>query len=306
MDRDMRKEDMNKCIYCGTDFLENEPVKVVNPTGKAFCLVHEKCFCTYISEKETNRSERKKPLAASKLEESDKLWRYMDLAKFVSMLIDSSLYFSAPEAFDDIYEGANGASKNRDTWERFFLSYSRAAIITAPDNCWHKKTEEELEETAHRLTKEIADSGKKYVFINCWYHNEYESEAMWNMYSTNVKNAIAIQTTYGALSKQLDQKAEIRPVKYIDYMTQFAGANDRYWCKRKSFEYEKEVRAIVYDYSKTGESGIHIPVDLSQLIKKVYISPYAPKWFEDIIRDLILRYGYDFEVSASEMTEPPF
>lgn len=306
MDSDIRIEEMNRCLYCGTDFLENEPVKVVNPTGKAFSLVHEKCYCAYLSEKETNRSERKKPLASSKLEKSDKLWRYMDLAKLVSMLIESSLYFSTPEAFDDIYEGANGALKNRDVWERFYFSYLHASIITAPDNCWHRKSKEELDNTAHRLIRDLADPEKNHVFINCWYHNEYESEAMWKMYSTNVKNAIAIQTTYGALSKQLDRKAEIRPVRYIDYMTQFAGTTDRYWCKRKSFEYEKEVRAIVYDYCHIGEPGIHIPVDLRELIEKVYISPYAPKWFEDIIRDIILRYGYDFEVSASEMAEPPF
>jgi hypothetical protein len=37
---------------------------------------------------------------------SEKIWRYMDLAKFVSLLSSEALYFACPCEFKDPYEGA--------------------------------------------------------------------------------------------------------------------------------------------------------------------------------------------------------
>lgn len=40
-----------------------------------------------------------------KVSPESKLWRYLDLSKFLSMIGKKALYFAAAEAFDDIYEG---------------------------------------------------------------------------------------------------------------------------------------------------------------------------------------------------------
>ena len=37
-----------------------------------------------------------------------KLWRYMDLAKFISLIGKKKLYFPSLESFEDIFEGAKG------------------------------------------------------------------------------------------------------------------------------------------------------------------------------------------------------
>ena len=44
------------------------------------------------------------------------LWRYMDLAKFLSLLDESSLYFTRIDHFNDSYEGALGVATNEDAW----------------------------------------------------------------------------------------------------------------------------------------------------------------------------------------------
>ena len=36
---------------------------------------------------------------------SQKIWRYMDLAKFISLLSKEALYFSCPADFNDPFEG---------------------------------------------------------------------------------------------------------------------------------------------------------------------------------------------------------
>ena len=42
------------------------------------------------------------------------------------------------------------------------------------------------------------------------------------------------------------------------------------------------------------------------LIENIYISPYAPDWFQEIVVDLVVRYGYNFNILSSNMSEIPF
>jgi hypothetical protein len=38
----------------------------------------------------------------------------------------------------------------------------------------------------------------------------------------------------------------------------------------------------------------------------VYISPYAPGWFYELVQDLIKKYKYNFDVKYSSLNEMPF
>ena len=91
---------------------------------------------------------------------------------------------------------------------------------------------------------------------------------------------------YEALDK--DPTIEIGKVKYIDFSKRFSSINGSFWYKRKAFEHEREVRAITTSHQ--AHSGIEKAVDLDKLISAVYISPYAPKWFEDVVRDVMQKY----------------
>jgi hypothetical protein len=45
----------------------------------------------------------------------------------------------------------------------------------------------------------------KSTLVNCWHQNEFESEAMWRLYSENHKG-IAIQTTFQDLVDSIDDQ----------------------------------------------------------------------------------------------------
>jgi hypothetical protein len=45
------------------------------------------------------------------------LWRYMDFAKFVSMLHEGGLYFARAGDFNDRFEGAAGLSSRESEWD---------------------------------------------------------------------------------------------------------------------------------------------------------------------------------------------
>ena len=184
----------------------------------------------------------------------------MDLSKFISLIGKKKLYFPSLESFEDIFEGAKGIAERKEKWDNFYLDFFKQAIQTAPGMNPKDLTDQYIEENAVRLLSEMETGGKferKNTFVSCWHCDQYESEAMWKLYSTNVKNALAIQTTcqqlYEALGK--DPSIQIGKVQYIDFTKRFAAVNGAYWYKRKSFEYEQEVRAVV-KVQKANSSGI--------------------------------------------------
>ena len=240
----------------------------------------------------------------------EKLWRYMDLAKLIHLVSTSKLYFASADSFEDIFEGAKGVIGRKERWDSFYLDFFREAIKTAPGATPEMLEPERIEKDAHRFLTEMDANGeieRKHIFISCWHSNEYESEAMWKLYSENIKNAVAIQTTaehlYHALNR--DPYIVIGKVKYIDYNKSFSSVNGAYWYKRKSFEHEREVRAVLRNHD-TKASGVSIPVNIHTLIDKIYISPYAPKWFEEVVNNVMEKYEVSKPVVCSDMAQKPF
>ena len=240
----------------------------------------------------------------------EKLWRYMDLAKLIHLLSTSKLFFASADSFEDIFEGAKGVIERKERWDRFYLDFFREAIKTAPGATPEMLEPERIEKDAHRLLTEMDANGeneRKHVFISCWHSNEYESEAMWKLYSTNTKNAVAIQTTAEHLYQALDRDPyiDIGKVKYIDYNKRFSSVNGAYWYKRKSFEHEREVRAVLRNHD-TKASGVSVSVSIHTLIDKIYISPYAPKWFEEVVNSVMEKYEVLSPIVYSDMAQKPF
>jgi hypothetical protein len=92
------------------------------------------------------------------------LWRYMDFAKFVSMLDHGGLYLAVLASMPDKLEGAPPrlpAGTSDSDRKRAWLLFER-------------------------LTRA--------AFVNCWYVSDDESAAMWPLYG-----CVAIQTTYERL-----------------------------------------------------------------------------------------------------------
>lgn len=237
------------------------------------------------------------------IENEQKIWRYMDLSKFLSLLEDKALFFTRADRFNDKFEG----------------SYTKTNIegtVTSDSSI----TDEEYKNLIKQLVP-FSNINRKFNFINCWHINEYESEAMWNLYSQS-SDAIAIQTTYNKFKlsfKNTHEHVYIGKVKYIDYNKEYIPIGNvfyPYLHKRMSFKHERELRALVskYPHLKKGESiinrevaefGINIPVEIDTLIENVYVSPLASRWFADLVQKLIYRYGYNISVIHSRLSEEP-
>lgn len=299
-------EHSDACTNCGRRFRNGMCAHLGYDTERNPVVLCDDC--AYLLSETVVRYHLTEP-EYEKVSPESKLWRYMDLSKFLSMIGKKALHFASAESFEDIFEGAKGTLERKEKWDAFYLDFFREAIQTAPGMKPEDLTDEYIEENTTRLLSELNANGnvqRKHTFISCWHCNELESEAMWKLYSTNVNNALAIQTTYQQLYEALgkDPAIKIGKVKYIDFSKSFSSLNGSFWYKRKAFEHEREVRAIITSHQ--AYSGIEKAVDLEKLISAVYISPYAPKWFEDVVRDVMQKYELNKPLYYSEMLKTPF
>lgn len=246
-----------------------------------------------------------------------KLWRYMDLAKFLSVLEMSSLFFTRIDHFKDPYEGALGVLSNEKAW----LDENLAIIKKVRRGEYLNLSEKELQEIVKKEFDEVRQGEREFrtsYYVNCWHASDFESEAMWQLYTKDNKQGVAIQTTFERLYNALYDSVNLDfgLVNYIDFKKYNNGASnnklDSYaalWCKRESFAHEREFRVMIQDMRKTAfrDRDKYLKVDINQLVENIYISPEADKWFVDLINDIITnRYHLDLNVIQSELTQQPF
>ncbi len=235
-------------------------------------------------------------------DDSTKIWRYMDFTKFISLLDTKSLFFCRADRLPDPFEG----STSKANMERRQSMYKN----------WGDSCDEKLE-----IYSESMRDYRKYVHINCWHINTYESAAMWNLYLKS-NEGIAIQTTIGGLKDSFDKSPEpifIGDVKYIDYDRDYIPDENVFYSylhKRKSFEYEQELRAIFaftelievengrYEFQEV-EMGSYISVNLNILIDNIFVSPTAPKWFYELTKSVADKYGITKNIKQSSLANDP-
>ena len=239
------------------------------------------------------------------------LWRYMDFAKFVGLLKDGSLYFARADTLGDRWEGAKGAITNKARWDEHYLEHFRDGYRYPPQGVDFHLSEEQIDKEAHRLLGELRTSGEHSLrtsYVSCWHESRFESEALWRLYCPPQSSGIAVRTTFLRLRDSLgdDPHITIGRVQYIDFRLGFAGINDAIFRKRQSLSHEKEVRAVVSRRKEENALGISQPANLALLLERVVISPFAPAWFEGVLKATMARFGVEASTDASELTLEPF
>ena len=210
------------------------------------------------------------------------VWKYLDLSKFLDLLLSQKLFMSRSDKFEDQYEG----TFSEPTFEEIKkLSKNNPEFLE-----YYKKQREK-------------------VVISSWHINEYESFAMWQIFTQN-SEGLAIQSTIGRLQKALrtekNLKQHIGEVNYIDYKKEHIPFDDMFFpflFKRKSFQYEREVR-IISDASQEEikiNDGLKINVDISQLIEKIYIHPKSENWYKNLVIELVSKLNCKIDIEKSDL-----
>lgn len=231
-----------------------------------------------------------------------KVWRYINLEKFMHLIIHRKLYFSRVDLLGDPHEGSIG-----------FLNFMLRKEYS------QKKGNENFPLIFSRENIKMI----KNTYVNCWYCDNYESEAMWQIYC-KANNGLAIQSTYKKLLYLVDNDdlMYIGKLNYHDpYTESFDQANlfNAIMHKRNSFEFEKEVRIVYADFDYKNSSivpgqpiygpeliSMSFPIELENIIENIYINPYGDNWFFDLVREILKKHNINIKLRKSQLCDTPF
>ena len=142
---------------------------------------------------------------------------------------------------------------------------------------------------------------------------------MWDLYA-KTNEAVAIETTYQKLKNVLPKKVFLGLVKYIDYESEWLPEGNSFYPfthKRKSFEHEKEVRAVIQELpsnekgievgKQNNQLGVSVPIALNDLIATIHVAPTAPAWLAELVTEVSIKYDLSATVRKSDLySEPVF
>ena len=221
-------------------------------------------------------------------DDSVKVWRYMDLLKFIVLLQSSSLHLARADTLGNL--------------EGMFSS-----------------VEEKSEDGQRRSDDDILDHVRKmsrhFIYASCWYSGDVENALMWRAYGTS--DGVVVQSTYAKLRDSIDQRsAEMPPVHIVPIRYHgYKGGSDiscldlteRFTYKRHEFTSEKEIRVICQwngqEETLLRELSQFVKVDLASLVESIRMHPGAPSWKRRAVYSLIRGYGLNCDVMASSLDE---
>jgi len=211
------------------------------------------------------------------------IWRFMELWKFLSLLVESHLYFVSCDRLGDPFEG----------------SFLPAEILRSGIT----------DEVRRGITDKLR-SFRPGAKVSCWYLSEWESAALWGVYAS--RKEVAVQSTFNALKESLEGANHVIRIGLIRYMDEAQEVFDGDWAldhmkafmwKRRFYEHERELRALILEPQEP--RGLSVPVDLHKLVRAVYLSPQLPCSFITVVKNLLARFDLDVPVQISSLASAP-
>jgi hypothetical protein len=239
------------------------------------------------------------------------IWRYMSLAKLVSLLDKRALYFARADVLSarDRFEGSTSR----------IMQEALAGELRKHDI--PEEAIQQMSTSSTALHRQLVGQ----TFLNCWTSVPHESVAMWRLYAGE-SDGVVIRSTFARLTDSLRMHAgRKRPVyvgvvRYVDYDTEPISAGNLMtpWVhKRRAFEFEREIRAVIQEIRFTPdnhlitdpfpERGRLVRVHLDTLIEEVRVSPDSPPSSVDLAVSILRRWRLPKPVNPSALdAEPTF
>jgi len=217
------------------------------------------------------------------LSDDEKLWRYMDISKFISMLDSNAIWLARVDTVKDKHEGRfhDDMRKMIDAAYRNFSDTDKSPIENADD---------------------FQDYLVKNTFISCWHKNFDENMVMWEIYGRD-NSSLAVQTTVGRIRSNIDTSklnGWSLIMKDIDYKNadEVQGVikyEECFFRKRRHYVYEREVRISLDKYNKDAPIkntpyGYLLPCKLNLTIENILVHPDCEDWFLKVVESICNKY----------------
>lgn len=272
------------------------------------------------------------------LRQDVKIFRYMDLAKFLSLIHQKYLFFAKASSYEDSNEGM---PTDLDSFMGAGMAETLDLVI---NGIWpavaSDKDQAALEKQATMAVAKAKIEGRKvstvlgnvraedypshsaifaavsnWVDVSCWHTDvsDMESMAMWKIYGAGTA-AVCIESTLQAVIEAITLSDDVimhaGVVNYLDYQNDYIGTGDLlgiYFQKSRFYAFEKELRIVMYPSTHMdprtprAEPGRKIAVDPRKLIKSIIVSPASNAWFHELIEMIVKDAGLDAAVTKSRI-----
>lgn len=236
------------------------------------------------------------------------IWRYFKYERFVDLIQSGRLHFARFDQFADPWEGVLPP----DT-----VALAKDRFTNAPRTPGDELTDFQM------LVRDVNRVNKLGSYANCWFMNEHESDGMWRLYSPE---GVAVRSTFRRLCTSLANEPEpvhVGEIRYVDFRMEqpptYGNTLAVAYYKRKEFEHERELRAVVVKPPADWTSGsppyaerrdshpkyMKVASDLDTLIDRVYISPGRPASFAEQVRGLLRQRRLDKPIAPSSLDDLP-
>jgi hypothetical protein len=205
-----------------------------------------------------------------------KVWRYMDLPKFIWLLKHDKLYVTRLDRLGDPYEGSLTANTIKGI--DLFLRQRGVKDGWAGMSKFYRQNQAT-------------------TYACCWHMNRQESEAMWRLYCGK-GHGVAIQSSYAHLVSAIETEHEmyVGCVKYVDYDADWfpdANAYHPVMHKRLAFEHEHEVRLVASPSQfrasppETAPDALFFLWSNDARVEGIFVDPYAPEYFFEAVKSIV-------------------
>lgn len=251
-----------------------------------------------------------------------RLFRYMNTSKFLSMITSGSLFFPSVGKLraSDPFEGGAGLVN--------YLMLSADWNLLPEEGKNYFRNDEKFYNLYRlgQLKGYSADSSysRETIFVNCWHASEYESDAMWRVYS-ELSEGIAIVTNIDRMKSAIVDESHSVYIGFVDYIDQrVERINDAHYLKRvmwkrHEFSHEREVRLVTsnmdnIEFYRDGtepnikdknRNFVTVDVDLNCLIEAIIFNPRSETWYRKAIIKTIEAVGFSWAVMPSSFEESP-
>ena len=252
-----------------------------------------------------------------------KIWRYMSIDKFMSMLYEESLYFPNVILFEDRDEGRlSHKTLLEEVCKTNLLNEENTPI--KKDKAFREMQsfiekarefhEEESLNYLHSFATLLKDFSNHLMYCSCWFLRETESHSMWAEYGDKRHpTSIAIQTTVRDLIESIEltpYQIHIGEIKYKDYKKDHIEGYENFLSKklnchddvlelfyapvlhkRNIYKDEHEVRAII-SFESICENHLdriytsEIPFYSDQLFLKQEEIPLFKQYDTNLMKDI--------------------
>lgn len=214
-------------------------------------------------------------------DDSRRVWRYMNFARFVWLLQKKQLWLSRADLLGDPWEVTPSyeqvAQARRVTW----------SVIEPAYPIGRNPLKEEIENWRGR------------TFVNCWTEQKHESHALWRVYCGPTEG-VAIRTTLARLRHSVGdlpvdrvvyRDPELRPLGRDILLTEPLALEKLALEKRPMFAYEHEVRIISRRPEPSSDLGYPLAWDPAKVLEYVYVHPDADSAFMETVQEIVTQYA---------------